>query len=1024
MAKLSWAVLYFSLLSAHSALAAGDDALRAFREYWQNYDDYEKKTFTNQSDKFQQSWKQLSEQHAKSQKELDASQLALLKETEKRYMDVLAEHGQTKQSPYVFLNLVHVKIRLADHYAIKDESAAQEQRDAALSIFESFAERHPDFAQKDEALYLQAYLLGQRNRQEQATKVWTKLAKQAKNTMYGVHAALAVGDSYFRNDHAKEALGYYQKALLVLNNVEINQKDYEKLRVQYRIAWAAYRSADLKIATEASLQILTPGRQNLNLSERQKMDADAMDLLANTLYENDNINQTLNILKRKELLHAGAGVALRIMRSYASVGARSKVISIGTAAAENYPTNRETPLVLAALADAYGDEQDEPRLAALEKLALMLPPKSLWRSRHQEDFTAIKTMEDTSLPAAERTANFYYQKGLATGSVPSYIAASSFYDLLLQHDPTGVKANEQRVRIAHCYFFSDKLELAENHYRQLVTDQKLSEDMLRLSIYQLALTREKRWRYVFSQTVSTGKDPSQDGMTVERLRLLEDSAEEYANRFPKSDTEDSARAVDLLLMAAAANRDHESYSQASRFWERALVSHPTKSQRAIAIRGLVLSTVKTGKSANVVAVTSRFLTNEVTDDWEPGLGSELKSILAKSLVDESERLNQMGDVDNAGTLLVEYTERFKDLPDWDRINRDGAYLLAIAGNWSLAEKTAQSYLASKRTAVAGDMAYLLARSSEYQLRFGEAAQRYLAMGTNNPLHPKALLSLERAEKLSDAENNWLNAAKAAQLQAERTEKPEAKVAAYARAVDYYERAKRPDLAQAMAKDRMHHSRELAQKLESELLLARAQYSSGNEKGALQLYAEIEKRAEAGKSQLSPEDYARIQGETNFHLGEEKRAAFEDYSLTERRGTVEEKLLNKMKMFETMSQVYDKAAKGSDPEWAARSRYTMGEAAEKFGNEVAAVSHQEQWDMSPQKRKEWDQTAKTLHAIAKKAYSTNVLNANIADRQFQDNVWVKKSNLKLTGLAGSSNVTIKAEPLPPATGQYLPNQWSL
>lgn len=1023
MAKLAQAALLVSLSTSSLAFAAEDQAMRAFRQYWQNFDAYEKKTFTDQSDKFQQSWKTLSEQHDKSQKELDASQLALLKETEKLYIEVLAEHSKSNQSPYVYLNLVHVKIRLADHYSVKDESLAQETRDAAITIFEQFSEKHPDFANRDEALYLQAYLLGQLGRQNEANRVWTKLAKQTKNTMYGVHAALAMGDTHFRKDEAKEALASYQKAIRVLNNVDISQKDYEKLRIQYRIAWAAYRSADLKTATETALMILTPGRQNLNLSERQKMDADAIDLLANTLYENDNINQTLAVLKRKELIYSGPGVALRIMRRYTGVDARDKVIAIGKTAAETYPTNRETPLVLSALADAYGDDKEEQRLATLEKLALMLPPKSLWRTRHQDDFAAIKAMEDTSLPAAEKTANFYYQKGLATGNVPSYIAASSFYDLLLQHDPTGAKANEQRMRIAHCYFFADKLEFAESHYRQLMTDQKLTEDMLRMSLYQLALTREKRWRYVFAQTIAAGKDPSQDGITVERLRFLEESVEEYANRFPKGDENESARAVDLLLMAAAANRDHESYSQASRFWERSLVSQPTRTQRAIAIRGLVLSTVKTGKPADVVALTSRFLTNEATNDWEPGLSSELKAILAKGLVDESENLNQTGDVDGAGSILVEHTERFKDLPDWDRLNRDGAYLLAIAGNWSRAETTAQRYLDTKRSAVAGDMAYLLARSSEYQLRFGEAAQRYLVMGTQNAAHPKAQLSLERAEKLSDAENNWLNAAKAAQLQAERTDKSEVKVAAYARAIDYYEKAKRPDLAQAMAKDRIHHSRELAQRLDSELLLARAQFTSGNEKAALQLFAEIERRAEEGKSKLAPEIYARILGETNFQLGEEKREVFEDYSLAERRGKMEDKLLSKMKMFESMSQTYDKATKGFDPEWSARSRYMMGEAAEKFAHEVTAIARQEQWDMSPQQRKDWEQTAKTLQAIAKKAHSTNVLNANVSEKQFRDNVWVKKSNLKLTGLTGTP-ASASSEPLPPATGQYLPNQWSL
>ena len=138
--------------------------------------------------------------------------------------------------------------------------------------------------------------------------------------------------------------------------------------------------------------------------------------------------------------------------------------------------------------------------------------------------------------------------------------------------------------------------------------------------------------------------------------------------------------------------------------------------------------------------------------------------------------------------MVDTAKEISSIPDRDKFIRDGAYNMAIAGNWARAEEIAQEYLKSKKGKYKDDALYLVARSQEYQLKFGDAAKNYLSLATKYPRHSRAYVSLERAENLAATEEDFITAGKSAELLAKRTRESDKRYEVYMRSADHYIRA--------------------------------------------------------------------------------------------------------------------------------------------------------------------------------------------------------------------------------------------
>jgi tetratricopeptide (TPR) repeat protein len=625
-------------------------------------------------------------------------------------------------------------------------------------------------------------------------------------------------------------------------------------------------------------------------------------------------------------------------------------------------------------------------------------------------------MEDKARPAAVAVASSYYDTGLASGNVKAFRAGASYYDILLEHQPNGPESNTWRLRRAHCYYFSGELDEAAKLYAQLKSEFKVDDDTLQVASYQLVLANEKRWRDAFAKAADQGNDPLKDTATIQALGALEKSVDEFAARFPSQ-----SRSIDLLLVAASAGRDMDRYDSASRYWQRVLVSQPTPAQRGLAVRGMVFARMKTGSPGDVVEAARRFLKLEDWNTLGANLANEMRGVLSAAALDEGKRLNGSGKVQDAGQMLTQVAEEFPELPDRDRIWRDGAYMLAIAGDWGRAQKAAENYFAAGMLKNRADMTYLLARAHEYQLKLLDAAKKYFELGEKYPSHTRAGTSLTRAEKLALAEGDYALAAQAAAVQAEHAKRKSERLAHYARAVEYLDKADDPEKATSIAKRRLRASDTAGERIKSRLLLARATYKSGSEQEALDEITIISKDIDRQRAKLEPQEYAALAGETHFLLGEEARRKFEDFRIAERGGDA---VAAKSRLFEELVASYDRAAAAGDPKWATQSRFLLAGAAESFADEVAGEPARTGQATNSKTKSRYESTVDRLRALAKKYYSTNVLAARKDPARYRDDEWVKKSSLRLTGEASDLPESRHRDVIPTAARDDLPSDWSL
>jgi tetratricopeptide (TPR) repeat protein len=995
-------------------------ALKAFKEYWSAFEAYEDRLLDEGQKNFKKAWAEIKSDYRKEQKKIAIIERSELQKAAKKYRRHLDEHPDADNRPFVMLNLAQIMNMIGDQMNKEEESAGNFAKNEALGLLSELERNYKAFSEREKGQYLRAIILESMDRVDEAVAVWKGLAATAKSTIYGVHAHVALGDYYFNRERAADATVSYKKALDLLLDIETSDAAYEKLRINYRLAWAAYRAAELDTSLTATVELLRPEHRTRSADQRSKIQQDAIDLAGDSLYESGSVEKAKSVLIREDLRAYGAAIGLRALKRYNANSIFSEATELGEFLIEEFPLAKEAPEILQVTADSWSKlRKDNQRLAALEKLSLLLPAQSLWRSRHKEDFAATKSMEEKAVDASVVSATANYERGLAAGNINAFLSAAATYESLLEFSANAESSNDWRLKRANCYFFAGRYDEAAEQYTDLKTKYKVDPATLQIASYQLVLTNEKRWRDAFAKAAEKNTNPLEDDVTLTALKDLEQSIDEFAARFPGQ-----SRSIDLLLVGASANRDMERFENAGRYWQRALVSQPSAAQRGMAIRGLIFAQMKNGSSGDVVELAKRFLKLE---DWKSlglGLSTELNGVLSTAALDEGRRLGDNGKMLQAGQLMTRIAKEFPDLPERDRIYRDGAYMLAIAGDWAGAQKGAEEYLATNLQRNRADMLYLLARAHEYQIRLHDSANSYFQLAEKYPSHPRTVTSAKRAETLAVAEGDYALAAQAAALQAERSQDKASRLANYSRAVDYLEKAKSPDKALTIAQKRLKSSSSLAEQYRSQLLVAQMTYKKGQEQEALDQMVILSKRLEKTRDRLSEEEYAQIGGEVYVLLGEEARKQFEDFQLSERGGSLNANITQKSKYFDALVSSYEKAIKAGYPLWAAEGRYQIGLSAERLADEIATSTAKANQSLSLTASNRMATRIERLQTIAKKYHGSNILAARKNPSGYKDNEWVKKSAMRLGGEKSEKIELKRQEQLPTAYQADLPSQWSL
>ena len=989
-------------------------AVSAYKHYWSSFDAYEKKHFHQRKDQNISAWNQLRQEHQFNDRNQIKAQIEVIKNAIEDYRSHLNEFPNAENRPFVMLNLAQMQNYLADLYAEINPESGDEYKKMALLTLGDLAKDFPDFQHSNASQYLRAVLFKDLNQEESAQRVWKSLCISRRSDLYQAYGCVALGDHAFGKEDAEEALKQYKRAKQIIKQQRLTN-DYEMIRVQYRIAWAAYRSANLSECIEAGLYLLQPHAITPSRATQKAMIRDAVELIGDALFENDDPVYTKSILARQILRQQAAAIGLRVMQRYLAGSLFDSATDVGSFVAETYPTAPASPDVLTLLADVYKKEDKENHwLSVLERLAIMLPKDSLWRQRNHQNFEEIENMERKAKASNLLLASHFYEKGMINGSIAHFNTAAAYYQHLLSYEPTGPDAEKWQLKKANCHFFAGELDQADAIYAKLKSTPNLTLSSLEVSSYQQVMTRERRWRQAYANVANSDR-AKQNPLVLQRIRELEESIEHFANRFPQLE-----RSVDLLLVGASANRDMERFAQASNFWQRALVSNPSPAQRSIAVRGLVLAKVRSGSPQEVIAATKRYLRLEDWDKLGTTLGNELRGILSSATLEASKNLNNKGKVQEAGVLMLEIAREFPQLPQSDRIYRDGAYLMAIAGLWGEALSAADQYLSQGKKRFTADMLYLKGRSLEFQLQFREAAKTYLKLAQSFPSHSRFKTSVLRAEKLAAGEHDFDTAARSVMTLAKQSRDRQTKHQNFMLASQYASKAGDMKQARDAALLAQKSAKTKDERLLAQLEAAKASFAIGQEESALKQFADLASLSRRWQESIDQATFQEVYGTANSRLADEEFEKFVGFDLLERPGSLESNISQKSKYFQSLVTLYERALASDHPVWTSYSRYQLAYASELFSQQFSEIRYKKNLGQTTQSHLK-DQADRFIK-LSRRYHSQNLLARSRMPRDFKDNPWVEKSKIKLAGYFNQKDLS-ENEKIPYSLGRQTPYQWS-
>ncbi len=996
------------------------ESVHALQSYAKSLDAYEGRRREELSSDFKTKKSDLEKVQKKfDQGEIEA-QAQLLKKVIAKYKDQLKSGNQGNAETTIPLNLCLAYARLGDLYKELEPETSVKNYQESLNYLAPLIASTKNLLLKDQALYLKATLLEGMGKAPEALATWKQLGQSQYPSEFPVYALVALGDTAFSKNDFSAALLFFEdaeKKMLVIPNLA---KTSLLTKIHYRIAWSAFRSGQHTVAIRSGLDLLikpSPGLNQVELSQYRK---DAVLLVSDSLFYQNSQKDREEFFKQKHLLNYGSMIGFRVLQRLNTSGLHLQVIKIASLILESNPLPLEYPKILNILADSYKNAGKISQWQdTMENLSMLLPANSLWRSQFGQLVAETKEMEVLAEAAASTLSASFYANGLTSNNPKSFMRAAAIYESLVQFRPTDPKSKDWRLKIAHCQYFIKNYGGAVSQYQDLTNSQELNPDQLELALYQSVKSLENQWRMVYFPQLGHSLDEFKRKEAETLAQKLSDAINRYHERFPNQ-----SKSVDLLLVAASVYRDMNLPEKALEYWQRVLIQDAQPSQRALAMRGIIFTKIKTSGSKEVVETAGNFLKLENWKSLGQNLYLEMNGVLSTALLNEAERLRSQGQITEAGSLLTDHGSRFPDLPDLERIQRDGAYYYAVSGHWRFAEIGAQKYLESPSKQYRADMQYLLARSAEYQLKIKDAATNYFKLARDFPSHTKSKIALDRSESLAAAEGLTDLSIEIALFRSAKTGIRSEKLKTLDQAISLNIDSGNYNQAEKIARSRLRSSDSLAEKLTSRLMLAEISYLAGTRQEALDELKILDQQVRTNRNRLPRTDFSVLIGKINLLRGRDVQSKFNDYRIDANPDQLAARINTKSQLFAALARNFDTVIAMGTIAQASEARFYVANAAESLANEISGVPIKSQLPVTLKTANRNRSTIERLQNLAQQYYSQNILLSRQNPPLYAGNEWIKKSAGRLNHEKSTSGEQKFLDMTPIASQGGQISQWNL
>ena len=894
---------------------------------------------------------------------------------------------------------------------IEPKKSKQELLTEAQSLAADHSEKYPKSPNSALALVILARIAEALDQKTKAREIYAKVSAIEVNQYDDayVYAHLNMGDSAFANEDAIGAMNYYEQALAHLEKYgDSKLAKIQQIDTQFRLAWSSYRAAKLEQAIGYARQVATAPRIYSDDDQLEKMQLDAAEILGNSLFELNNDSITAEYLRMKSLLQSAPKISTTIVKRLIDAQLFEEALTFINLAMGKFPISSELPMWLLAKVD-LADKliKTDERLDAQERFVLISMNSSPWRSKNAKIMGSLQSILDLAPKVGMDFIGASIERGIKNRNNADLNRVSAIASSLLHDYPHHQLASTWMVSRVKALYYLERYAESCNLADKMLKERKLDLTTLDDVLYHRTTCSERQWLQLFSSNVNaSGKATSYQKDQLDlAAKDMRSAAGTYADRFPGQ-----SRARDLLLLVASDLRDQGDLKEARILWERVLLGKTSAAQRATSIRGIVYAAVEEGDAKVIVDLAERFLKLEDWRELGSPLRNELLGVLATSTIDAGATFAKNGQMLDAGSRMLRSAELVTDLPQRDKIYRDGAYMLAVAGEWDSAMNAADRYLSdTKKKNYRGDLMYLRGRSLEFQMKFTESAKQYLEFAKAYPQSTKAQASLQRAEQLASADDEFGIAADAALHLNREAKLKHVKLAAIRRAVDYFIKGNETDAAITAAAEYRTLEGGPIGVVEEQLLVAKAYVAAG-----LWNRAEVAiKKASGGSLASNPQtEKSRLRGLSAdialIHL-DIMVAQFQQILADAAREDLS--LLNTK--FADLERLANIAISTRIPRIVSEARYKAGAIAEHFADELAKISTETPFLTQVEK----------MRMVAKRYHSDNALARMQEPSQYRDDRWSQLSTLKASsGIRNSKSVEYSRDQS--ILSNDVPIHWSL
>jgi tetratricopeptide (TPR) repeat protein len=349
--------------------------------------------------------------------------------------------------------------------ADNDKSEAWQER--SIKLYKAILQNYPQYARADEATFYLAGALQELKRAEEAVGEYNRLVRTYPDSGFVPDSYVQIGEFYFENNNAYQALLAYQKAA--------RYKNHDKYSFAiYKLAWCYYNVGEYGKAIDTMKAVvaysMTPqeGQESRRLTLQDEALKDLVRFFADA-GEMDEAYAYFNKLGKKELIRS---MLKRLAGMYFEQGKFDECIATYRRLIAEDPNSSNSPDYQNEIIQAYQKtNRKEETLTEIERMRTTYGGQSPWARANSGDPDALKAAEEYLEKSLRQVAlNYHSEAKRYSGRMAreTFSLAEQAYSVYLQEFPDGQNSYEMRYAYGELLYKLKKYDMAYEQYMSVV----------------------------------------------------------------------------------------------------------------------------------------------------------------------------------------------------------------------------------------------------------------------------------------------------------------------------------------------------------------------------------------------------------------------------------------------------------------------------------------------------------------------------------------------------------------------------